>query len=289
MIACYFTVQDFPTIKLLSYGIIVSFSTLMVFFSQNMLVKLYRNLKNANDIIKVKNEELHKINLAKDQVFKIIGHDLKTPFHQVHSLINLIDESSDEQEKAQIKYLLKESVDKGNKLLEDLLKWSATNQTTSELKLEKHNVHSIVNDVFEFSNVKSDSKEIKLINNIREDLEIKMNSTMMETVFRNLISNSIKFSYRGSQIILNSEKVDEMIKISIIDKGIGISKFRLNELLINQINDSISGTENEAGTGFGLSIAKELVEKQHGIFEIKSKENVGTTINLYFPAIKKRW
>lgn len=285
IITCYFMVPEFPTTKLVFYAVMVSSSTLLVFFSQRMLVQLYQNLKKASEIIQLKNEELSKMNLAKDQIFKIIGHDLRTPFHQVNSLVDLIDETKGEEERAEIKLLLKESADKGHQILEDLLKWSTTFNKDSEIELKKQNLSEVVTRVFEFSELKSRDKNITLINKLPKKLEILINLTMIETVFRNLISNAIKFSYRGSEIIIKAENTKELIKISIIDKGIGISKFRLNNLLINKKNYSTTGTESEEGSGFGLNIAKELVEKQHGIFEILSKENKGTTINLYFPII----
>ena len=285
IIACYFMVPEFPTSKLIFYAVMVSSSTLLVFFSQRMLVQIYKKLKYASKIIQFKNEELSKMNIAKDQIFKIIGHDLRTPFHQVNSLVDLIDETEDKEERKEIKLLLKESADKGHQLLEDLLKWSTTFNKDSEIELENHNLSEVVTRVFEFSDLKSKDKDITLINKLPKELNIFMNLTMMETVLRNLISNAIKFSYRGSEIIVKCEHSKELLKISIIDKGMGISKFRLNNLLINKQNQSTSGTESESGSGFGLNIAKELVEKQHGVFEILSKENKGTTVNLYFPVI----
>ena len=285
IVTCYFMVPDFPTSKLVFYSVMVNSSTLLVFFSQRMVVQIYKKLKYANKIIQFKNEELSKMNLAKDQIFKIIGHDLRTPFHQVQSLVDLIDETDDVEGIAEIKSLLKESAGKGNQLLEDLLKWSTSYKKDSEIELEKYNISEVVDRVFKFSEIKSKEKEIKLINELPRNLNIVINLTMMETVLRNLISNAIKFSYRGSSIIVNHTYINEIIKISIIDKGMGINKFRLNNLLINKQNQSTSGTESESGSGFGLNIAKELVEKQHGVFEILSKENKGTTVNLYFPVI----
>lgn len=286
IISCYFAVPDFPTSKLVFYSVMVNSSTLLVFFSQRMLVQIYRKLKDAAKIIQFKNEELGKINLANNQIFKIIAHDLRTPFHQVQSLVDLIDETDDVEGIAEIKSLLKESAGKGNQLLEDLLKWSTSYKKDSEIELKKHNIYEVVTRVFKFSDLKSKDKEITMINKLPKDLSIFINLTMMETILRNLISNAIKFSYRGSSITIRYTRINETIKISIVDKGMGISKFRLNELLINKKNKSTTGTESESGSGFGLNIAKELVEKQQGIFEILSKENKGTTVNLYFPLAK---
>lgn len=283
ILSCYFAVPNFPTSKLIFYSVMVNSSTLLVFFSQRMLVKLYKKVKDATKIIEFKNAELNKINLAKDQIFKIIGHDLRTPFHQVQSLVDLIDETQGEEGIREIKSLLKESAGKGNQLLEDLLEWSTSLKKDSEIELEKHNIWEVVTNVFEFSDLKSKDKEITLVNKLPKDLSIIINLTMMETVLRNLISNAIKFSYRGSSITVNYTIINKMVKLSVVDKGMGIDSSRLNILVKNKKNDSTTGTESESGSGFGLNIAKELVEKQNGIFEILSKKNKGTTVNLYFP------
>ncbi|WP_344930027.1 HAMP domain-containing sensor histidine kinase [Aquimarina addita] len=283
MVSSYLAVPAFPVGKFVFYGVIVSSSSLLAYFSQRMLVRLYRKLKEANKIIQVKNEELSEINQSKDRLFRIIGHDLRTPFHQLQLLVDMIDQTDDQQEKAEIKALLKESAGKGNQLLEDLMKWSSSYKQNAEVVLEKKDISQVVERVFEFSDFTTKTKEISLINKLPKNLEILMNPTMMETVLRNLIANSIKFSHRGSYITVQSEKLDGLLKIAIIDKGIGMCKTRLGNLFLQDKNESTSGTENENGSGFGLSIAKKLVEKQNGTFEVTSEYNKGTTISLYFP------
>ena len=137
--------------------------------------------------------------------------------------------------------------------------------------------------VFAFSDLKTKNKEISLINKLPRDLKVTINPAMMETVMRNLIANAIKFSHRGSDIIVKSEKIGGQVRIAIEDNGIGMCNDSLYNLFEKEKNNSTTGTENERGTGFGLSIAKKLVEKQNGVLEIESEYNKGTTINLYFP------
>ena len=153
----------------------------------------------------------------------------------------------------------------------------------SQVLLEDKEVSTIVDKVFKFSDMKRKRKQISLINKLPEDLKITINPAMMETVMRNLIANAIKFSHRGSYIIVKSEEMEGKIRIAIEDKGIGMDTDSLFRLFTTDKNNSTAGTENEKGTGFGLSIAKKLVEKQNGVLEIESEYNKGTTINLYFP------
>ncbi|MEW7290109.1 sensor histidine kinase [Aquimarina sp. 2304DJ70-9] len=281
---CFFTVgSEYPIDKFIYHGMIVCGAGVMSYASQSAFVKLAQKLKEANILIKEKNEELKKMNRAKDQLFRIIGHDLRTPFFQLKSLVEMIDEVEDEYERKKIRELLKESADKGNQLLEDLLKWGNSYQHQYEVSLEKQSVSTIVERVFEFSDLSGKRKGVNLINEIPDDLELTINPTMMETVMRNLIANAIKFSHRGSHITVNSQKEEQQVKIAIVDKGVGICDNRIQKLLVNDKNESTVGTDNEQGSGFGLSISKKLVEKQNGTFEIQSECNKGTTIYMSFP------
>ncbi|MDH7447971.1 sensor histidine kinase [Aquimarina sp. 2201CG14-23] len=280
---CMFFYPKFPIEKFGFYGVIVSGGGLMAYFCQRMLVQLSRKVKEANRLISIKNEELKEMNQSKDDLFRIIGHDLRTPFYQLRSLIDMVDEVDNDQERDDIKSMIKEAADKGNNLLEDLLAWGNIYKKQSQVLLETKEISVIVDKVFAFSDLKRKNKEISLINKLPRDLKVTINPAMMETVMRNLIANAIKFSHRGSDIIVKSEKIGGQVRIAIEDKGIGMCNDSLYNLFEKEKNASTSGTENEKGTGFGLSIAKKLVEKQNGILEIESEHNKGTTINLYFP------
>ncbi|WP_299434841.1 HAMP domain-containing sensor histidine kinase [uncultured Aquimarina sp.] len=280
---CMFFYPNFPIEKFGFYGVIVSGGGLMAYFCQRMLVQLSRKVKEANRLISIKNEELKEMNQSKDDLFRIIGHDLRTPFYQLRSLIDMVDEVDNDQERDQIKDMIKEAANKGNNLLEDLLEWGNIYKKQSQILLETKEISVIVDKVFAFSDLKRKKKEISLINKLPKDLKVTINPAMMETVMRNLIANAIKFSHRGSNIIVKSEKIGGQIRIAIEDNGIGMQNDYLYDLFTEEKNSSTAGTENERGTGFGLSIAKKLVEKQNGILEIESEYNKGTTINLYFP------
>ncbi|WP_298310527.1 HAMP domain-containing sensor histidine kinase [uncultured Aquimarina sp.] len=278
-----FYYPSFPLEKLAFYFVIVSGGGLMAYFCQRLLVQLSRKVKEANRLISIKNEELKEMNQSKDDLFRIIGHDLRTPFYQLRSLIDMVDEVDNVQERDQIRAMIKEAADKGNNLLEDLLEWGNIYKKQSQVLLETKKISVIVDKVFAFSDLKTKNKEISLINELPKDLKVTINPAMMETVMRNLIANAIKFSHRGSDIIVKSEKIGGQVRIAIEDKGIGIRNESLYDLFTTEKNNSTTGTENERGTGFGLSIAKKLVEKQNGVLEIESEYNKGTTINLYFP------
>ncbi len=282
---CYFTVgKEYPLDKFIYHGLIVCGSGIVSYTSLRAFAKLSRKMKEASILIQNQNEELMEMNKAKDRLFKIIGHDLRTPFYQLKYLTEMIANEKDEVEKQKIKALLIESADKGNQLLEDLLSWGNSHQHTSEILLEKYSLSKIVKRAINFSEMIAEKKNITLVNNVYYDLELYINPMMMETVLRNLIANAIKFSYPGSEIIIQTEIMKSQIRIDVVDKGVGMSKERLKTLFINDKNYSTLGTNNEKGSGHGLTISKKLVEKQNGIFEIDSIYKKGTIIRMYFPA-----
>lgn len=281
----YSLYPDFPVLELTFYAVIMLGTGYMAYISRNSIISFYK-AKESNQRITLINDELREMNQSKDDLFRIIGHDLRTPFHQLNGLITLIDQVESEEEKQQVKDMIKESAQKGNQLLEDLLTWSSIYRKQSQAALEHLEIAKIVDKVFQFSDIKRKNKEIRLINKLPNDLKIDINSTMMETVIRNLIANAIKFSHRGSKIIVKSHEIGKHVIIAVEDRGVGMSKDVLQNLFTKDKNTSTKGTEDEGGTGFGLSIAKKLVEKQNGIFEISSALDKGTTISMYFPLDK---
>lgn len=212
---CMFYYPELSIAQLAFYAVIVSGGGMMAFFCQRILVKLSREVKEAHRLISVKNEKLREMNQSKDDLFRIIGHDLRTPFYHLRSLADIIDNVDDELERAKIKKMIKESADKGNQLLEDLLEWGNIYKEQSQVLFETKEVSKIVDKVFEFSDMKGKNKDVSLINKLPNDLKIEINPVMMETVFRNLITNAIKFSHRGSDVVVRSEKVEGQVVIAI--------------------------------------------------------------------------
>jgi len=285
VITCYFTVgHAYPLDKLIYNGLIVCGSGVLSYITQRSFAKLSRKVKEAHVLIRKQNKDLREMNRAKDELFKIIGHDLRTPFFQLKYLVEMIVDEKDEVEKQKLKQLLIESADNGNQLLEDLLNWGKNYKHKPKVSLEKNSLCKIVKRSISFSEIVAAKKDITLINEVCHDLELLMNPMMMETVLRNLIANAIKFSYKGSKIIIQTQLEQNQVRIDVIDKGVGMTKERLKTLFLNDKNYSTAGTHNEKGSGHGLTISKRLVEKQNGVFEIDSAYNKGTTVRMYFPA-----
>ena len=274
--------KNYPLEKFIFYGVVVIGAGIMAYLGQKAVVKLYKKIKAANILVNVQNEELKAINNSKDELFKIIGHDLMTPFYQLTNLINLLDDAKDEKEKQQIKESIQEASEKGAQLLDDLLHWGENTKEHSNIILKNQNANSILTNVLNFSKTNAEIKQITITNTLEENFKIKANNLMLETVLRNVIANAIKFSHRNSTIIIKSSFKNGIKSIVIEDKGIGIKTKHLESLFNNSKIKTKRGTENEKGNGFGLNISKKLMEKQKGTLSVESEFGMGTSVFLNF-------
>jgi len=232
--------------------------------------------------------QLRELNTTKDKFFSIIAHDLKSPFNGLLGFSSILLENhkeyDDNKREGMIK-LVNDSATSTFKLLENLLTWSRT-QLNIVTFVPKELQFKIV--LFEtISNLKASAnqKGIKLIETISDDEVISTDKDLIDSVLRNLISNAIKFTKRNGTVIIEAVKQDKnnSIKISVTDTGVGIPKDKIDDLFRLDKNTSTQGTDNETGTGLGLIICKEFVEKLGGKIWVESEVGKGSTFSFTIP------
>ncbi len=220
-------------------------------------------------------------------MFKIIGYDLRTPFGQMSELLDLYENSEELIRKPELIQMMREATNNGNELLQGLMNWVKSENYEIKLTEEIHSLNNIINNVISFFTSTSFQKKVSLINSSQLDIETNFDVLFIETVLRNLVSNAIKYSYRNSIVYIKAEIVNEELNISIIDKGIGMDENTLNNLFESNLNISSKGTNEEVGTGFGLTICRKLIKKHYGFLIITSEKDKGTTMTINLP-YKKR-
>lgn len=246
--------------------------------------------KEAEDALKLSEKELKHANATKDLFFSIIAHDLKGPignFVQFLELITVKANDYTESEKEDIIKTLYDLSIKTNDLLEDLLLWSRIQMNKIDLTPEKNNLLRIANSSIAIVKENAKKKNIEIINLIDENTEFFANDTAVKTILRNLLSNAIKFSHRQSKVTLKSTPYlndNNFIEVTISDNGVGISKETIEKLFRIETNVTTYGTEKEKGTGLGLILCRELVEKNGGRIWVESIENEGSTFHFTIPA-----
>jgi PAS domain S-box-containing protein len=245
--------------------------------------------KKTEDALKKSEKELLQANATKNVFFSIIAHDLKGPVGNFTQLLSLLKENFNEisnEEKLDYLNLLSGLSIKTNTLLNDLLLWARIQMNTLEFTIESKNLKTLMNSSKEIVEVKANEKNIKIITNI-DNINAEINESSIKTIIRNLLSNAIKFSNRNSQIEINSKLLNNnFIEISVKDSGVGIPKESIGNLFKIETSFTTYGTEKEKGSGLGLIICKELIDKNGGTIRVDSIENKGTTFYFTLPLKK---
>lgn len=231
-------------------------------------------------------EKLEEALKEKDKLFSIIAHDLKSPFSGFLGITNLLStdvDSFSKEELVDIAKNLRESAESVYKLIENLLEWSRVQRGLIPFNPENYNLYSVVEQIRTLQRANLEKKNISFTNSIPSDLVARFDINMISTVFRNLISNAIKFTPKGGDININSKKNGNELIISITDSGIGIPKEMLPDLFKIGAKTSRPGTDGESSTGLGLILCKEYIEKHKGKIWVESQEGVGTTFYFTLP------
>jgi PAS domain S-box-containing protein len=234
-----------------------------------------------------KNLELAELNATKDKFFSIIAHDLKSPFQGLISYSQILSSQfSDLSEEEKISFIgsIEALSQSAYKLLENLLDWSRLQTGQMIYNPEPFNLLVELYPTIALVKQTALNKKIKFNYTIDNTIVVNADINMLSTIIRNLISNAIKFTKPGGNIILSAKELDGKIEFSVIDTGIGIEKESLDKLFLIGNKESRTGTANESGTGLGLLLCKEMIAKHGGELKVESEINKGTTFSFTIPS-----
>lgn len=236
--------------------------------------------------LEAKRKELATANEAKMKLFSILGHDLKSPFHSLMGTVELLADNRDAftpEEEKEIFQELKRTTEDTYDMVTNLLDWVSVNMENITFNFEPI---QLLDELFSSSkNHYRLAREKDLTFKIEgdENALIYADHNSIQIILHNLLSNAVKFSHKGGVIEGYVENKESQVTLTIKDYGIGMSQDQIKQLLSSELNASTPGTMNEKGTGLGINIIKEFVEKNHGKMEIESIKEVSTTIILTFP------
>jgi len=230
------------------------------------------------------------LNATKDKLFSIIGHDLKGPLNNILGFSELIDQGYDSFSSEDIrKYnkLIFESSQTLAKLLDNLLTWSRSQRNKIEVKKETFPVFAVVQNSLNLLENNALKKNVSVKNKVPQELVVYADSEMISTVIRNLLSNAIKFTKPEGEIIATAQRNEKETIIEISDNGVGISPDKINNLFEPDQSLNSLGTEGEKGTGLGLIICKDFLEKNNGKIWAESELGKGSTFKISLPSKKE--
>ncbi|MFA5806478.1 MAG: ATP-binding protein [Melioribacteraceae bacterium] len=233
-------------------------------------------------------EELKHLNETKDKFFSIISHDLRTPINGLLGYAEILSNEIDGLEKEEIKEFagnIAEISKSTNTLLNNILDWSRVQTGRISFQPEIIDLSYSVKRIMNLLNASASNKNISLINSAAAGTHIYADENMLHSILINLTGNAIKFTHNDGTIRIACEELDNYFHLSVSDNGIGISKTNIEKLLDSNIIYSTNGTAKEKGTGLGLLLCKEFVEKHSGKIWIESEEGNGTIF--HFTLAKK--
>ncbi len=235
---------------------------------------------------KIANKRLQELNAVKDTFFRLIAHDLKTPFNAIFGYTEMLKEDFailSEEEK--LKYI--NDIGKASKqsyqLLENLLMWSQSESGRIEFNPQTLNLKLIILESKELLMPTAKNKNIEISVDCDDNLTVNADLQMLTTIFRNLISNAIKFTYPNGNVKIQAIEEPKEVKISIKDSGMGMSEETIKKLFkLNEVN-TFNGTQGEKGTGLGLILCKEFVNYHKGKIWVESELGKGSTFIFTIP------
>lgn len=251
------------------------------------LEALNKDLNDKNRIISKSEQKLKEANASKDKFFNIIAHDLKNPlgsFKQLTGLLLKDYNSFTTEERVEFIDLMNKSAVNLFELLENLLEWSRCQTDKIKYDPQEFDVSAVLKNNVELLGQIASNKGVELSMDSPANLFAYADVNMITTVIRNLASNAIKFTPEGKKVLLSAKKKDNKIEISVIDNGVGISQEDKEKLFRLDVQHTTRGTSNEKGTGLGLILCKDFVEKNLGEISVESELGKGSTFKFTIPA-----
>ncbi|MGE5621222.1 MAG: ATP-binding protein [archaeon] len=247
---------------------------------------MFQNITHMKNI----ERELKELNADKDKFFSIISHDLKSPFSSLLGFSEFLASDFDQLSPEEVKTFA-QNIHKSAKsvfdLLENLLQWSRLQTGGMEYSPVRFNLRDLAEEIYSIYEISAIKKRITLSTEIDDKIEVFADKNMIEAVLRNLVSNAIKFTQPGGEVSIRAKSENVRVVVSVADNGVGISTENQKKLFAIGEKLTTLGTEKERGTGLGLILSKEFVEKNNGTLELKSQPGEGSEFSFTLPEFKR--
>lgn len=238
--------------------------------------------KQAEKVLIENEKRLNELNASKDKFLSILGHDLKSPLATINGFSSLLqDQIAENNQKGTEFYadIIHEASQKAIDLVDDLMQWSRSQSGKMACDPEILEVDELITSVIQLLQPVASKKNINICTDYNHLALVSTDRYMVETILRNLISNAIKFSNSGGEIVIKTFQDEENLTVSVIDNGIGIAQEKLEKMFRIEESFTTPGTSNEKGTGLGLLLCKEFLTILKGEIWVESEENKGSVFH----------
>jgi signal transduction histidine kinase len=256
---------------------------IVVLGSVILLVKSNVEKQRINSELESQRNKLEELNKVKDKILAIIAHDLRSPLASMQGMIYLIREKElTKKEIAEMAAELEVSISQNISMMDNLLVWAREQMSGLALNIKAVNAREIVKEVFDNYQFQAQHKGVQLANKVSEGLKVKADHNLLKLILRNLVSNSIKFCKEGDRLTVSTREEEGKVIFEVEDTGIGIPETKKAGLFSSN-SGSRNGTNDEKGSGLGLQLCKEFIEKQDGHISVESVEGEGATFIFSLP------
>jgi PAS domain S-box-containing protein len=231
-------------------------------------------------------QELREASIAKDKFFSVIAHDLRSPFNSILGISDILIKDYEGYDRDEIRTFIKMMNDasrQAHNLLENLLNWTRAQTGRMTIEPTGIDVHEIIANVFRLYETSAREKNITLVNKVQPGTLAYGDGNMIPTIFRNLVSNAIKFTRPKGRVTVNAKNTRDCVDIQVMDNGIGIPKEIQEKLFRIDKSTTRTGTANEEGSGLGLALCMEFAEKNGGTIKVSSRTGRGSTFSVRLP------
>jgi ligand-binding sensor domain-containing protein/signal transduction histidine kinase len=259
---------------------------LLFIITQLRVRNIERRKRQLEKIVEIRTRELKEINQTKDKIFSIISHDLRGSIGNFMSMLKLLVDEPDSVDESDLRDILKTMKDSSEStyyLLDNLLNWARSQRGIIEYKPENMEINFIVDDVINLLKQLAKAKTISLQSNLKGRISAYFDKNTINTVTRNLTSNAIKFTRPNGNIWIDAVVNDGQIEVSVNDNGLGISPENIDKIFNAYQGVTTLGTSGEKGTGLGLLLCKEFVEKNGGKIWVESEVGKGSSFKFTLP------
>jgi two-component system, sensor histidine kinase and response regulator len=250
-------------------------------------VSTHIELKQSRDLILQQKTELSHLLVTKDKLFSIISHDLRSPFAGLLTMINIIVEEFDTYEKEELResmQLIRDTSDHMHTLIQNLLNWAKLQTSKLEYKPSKLQVKTLIRTSTDVLALNSSKKGIHINSSISDNIYVMADPDLLRIIMHNLLGNAIKFSNSGGTVQIGCRADQDLITLSIADQGVGMTLSQTEKLFKPGNYVSTAGTANEPGSGLGLILCKEMIERMGGKIGVESLNGTGSTFWFSLPA-----
>jgi signal transduction histidine kinase len=252
---------------------------------KDLMDKMRQHIETDLELL-VSNQHLKELNATKDKFFSIIGHDLKNPFNTLLGMSSLLINNADQYSPEKVRRFAQQMHDTSKNaynLLENLLKWAKVQRGELEPDLKEVDPAGVIREVIELTEPLANSKDINLQTATKGNHTVLADREMLKTTLRNLVTNALKYTYSGGTVIISTQKSEGYLQFTVSDTGMGIPPEYLDRLFEIDCKLSKEGTGKEKGTGLGLILCKEFVEKQGGEIWVDSEPGKGSEFHFAIP------